>query len=76
MEKIASWPADEKEFVLMSMMILFNSHSLSLQDRFGSGIFSDKTIADKFMYSPNDATQNYPFCRLKLVVETLEHSIK
>ena len=23
------------------------------------------------MYTPNDDTQNYPFCRLKLVVETL-----
>jgi hypothetical protein len=32
MEKIGSWPSDEKEFVLMSMMILFNSHSLHLQD--------------------------------------------
>ena len=26
------------------------------------------------MYIPNDSTQNYPFCRLKLVVETIEHS--
>ena len=25
------------------------------------------------MYIPNDDTQNYPFCRLKLVVETFEH---
>ena len=23
------------------------------------------------MYIPNDDTQNYPFCKLKLVVETL-----
>ena len=28
-------------------------------------------MADKLMYIPNDDTQNYPFCRLKLVVETL-----
>ena len=34
------------------------------------------TIADKLIYIPNDDTQNYPFCRLKFVVETFEHSIK
>ena len=38
------------------------------------GIKRDKTIADKFMYIPNDDTQNYPFCRLQIVVETFEHS--
>ena len=27
-------------------------------------------MADKFMYISNDDTQNYPFCWLKLVVET------
>ena len=27
-------------------------------------------MADKFIYIPNDDTQNYPFCTLKLVVET------
>ena len=26
------------------------------------------------MYIPNDDTQNYPFSRLKLVVETFKHS--
>ncbi len=31
-------------------------------------------MADKLMYIPNDDTQNYPFSRLKLVVETLWHS--
>ena len=31
-----------------------------------------KTMADKFIYIPNDNTQNYPFCTLKLVVETFE----
>ena len=36
--------------------------------------FRDKTMADKFMHIQNDATQNYPFYRLKLVVETFEHS--
>ena len=27
-------------------------------------------MAFKLMYIPNDYTQNYPFCRLQLVVET------
>ena len=31
-------------------------------------------MADKLMYITNDDTQNYHFCRLKLVVETFEHS--
>ena len=33
-------------------------------------------MADKLMYIPNNDTQNYPFCRLKLVdeLETFEHS--
>ena len=30
-----------------------------------------KTMADKMMYIPNNDTQNYPFYRLQLVVETL-----
>ena len=29
-------------------------------------------MADKLMNIPNDVTQNYPFCRLKIVVETLD----
>ena len=33
-------------------------------------------MADKFMYIPNDDTQNYPFCTLPLVVETFGHSTK
>ena len=33
-------------------------------------------MADKFMYIPNDETQNYPFCRLQLVVKTFGHSTK
>ena len=32
-----------------------------------------KTMADKLMYILNDNTQNYPFCRLRLVVETFKH---
>ena len=35
----------------------------------------DKKLADKFMYIPNDGTQNYLICRLQLVVEeTFGHS--
>ena len=36
--------------------------------------YRDKTIADKLMYIPNDDTLNYPFYRLKLVVDTFEHT--
>ncbi len=28
-------------------------------------------MTDKLMYIPNDETQNYPFCRLKLVLKHL-----
>ena len=28
---------------------------------------------DRLMYIPSDDTQNYPFCRIKLVVAMLEH---
>ena len=34
----------------------------------------NETIADKWMYIPNDDTQKYSLCRLKLVVETFEHT--
>ena len=27
-------------------------------------------MADKLMYTPNDDTQNYPYCSLQLVVKT------
>ena len=39
-----------------------------------SGIKWDKTMANKLMYTPNDDTQNYPFSRLQLEVETFGHS--
>ena len=29
-------------------------------------------MANKLMYIPYDDTQNYPFCRLKLMVERLD----
>ena len=31
-------------------------------------------MADKSMCILNDVTQNYPLCRLKLLVENFEHS--
>ncbi len=34
----------------------------------------DKIMDNKLMYIPNDDTQNYPFCGVKIVVETFEHS--
>ena len=43
-----------------------------LQRSFNPGIKKDKTMADKFIYIPNDDTQNYPFCTLKLVFETFD----
>ena len=39
-----------------------------------SGIYRDKTMADKLMYIPNDDKQNQTFCRLQLVIETFGHS--
>ena len=39
-----------------------------------SGILRDKTMSNKLIYIPNDNTQNYPFCRLQLVVESFKHS--
>ena len=38
-----------------------------------SRINRDKTMADKLMYINNVDTQNYPFYRLKLVVQTFGH---
>ena len=33
-------------------------------------------MANRLMYIPNADTQNYPYCRLKLVVKTFEHPTK
>ena len=33
-------------------------------------------MADKLMFNPNDDTQYNPICRLQILVETFEHSIK
>ena len=38
------------------------------------GMCYDYTMANKLMYISNVNTQNYPFCRLQLVVETFGHS--
>ena len=39
-----------------------------------SGIERDKEMADKLIYIFNNDTKNYPFRRLKLVIETFGHS--
>ena len=39
-----------------------------------SRISKNKTMADKLTYIPNDDIQNYPLCRLQLVVEAFVHS--
>ena len=36
-----------------------------------SGVLGDKTMDDKLIYIPNDDKQNFPFCRLKLLVISL-----
>ena len=46
----------------------------SKQGQVLSEILRDKTMADKSMYIPNHETQNYPVCRLQLLVETFEYS--
>ena len=43
-------------------------------NKVGTGIYRDKTMADKLMYIPNVKTQNYSFYRLKLLVKTFKHS--
>ena len=60
-----------------TLKIFFLSISLYLCFHLSSnhpGRERDKTMADKFMYIPNGDTQNYPFSRLQLVVETFVHS--
>ncbi len=34
----------------------------------------DNTMADLFIYIHNDDTQNFSFCRIRLVVETFRQS--
>ena len=37
-------------------------------------IYREQTMADKCMYISDDDTENYPFCRLQLMVETFGNS--
>ena len=65
--------------ILLSMVLVFLCietawEVLALGFRLDTGILRGKTIADKLIYNPNNDTQNYSFCKLKLVVETFEHS--
>ena len=50
-------------FVRFHIFDNINTMSMISSDR-------DKLMADKSMNIPNDDTQNYPFYRLQLVVET------
>ena len=36
-----------------------------------SGVLGDKTMDDKLIYIPNDDKKYFPFCRLKLLVISL-----
>ena len=52
-----------------------NHHAqIGLLDTMKAGIQRDMAMTDKLMYIPNYDTQNYHFCKLKLVVETFKHS--
>ena len=52
-----------------------NYHAqIRLLDTMKAGIQRDMAMTDKLMYTPNYDTQNYHFCKLKLVVETFKHS--
>ena len=63
------------QMIILNFIIItytfYNNMLYYMQEK--SGIQRDKPMADKLVYIPNDDTQNFPFCRLKLVVETLEH---
>ena len=53
---------------------LFGNLSTLLQLLDQSKIYRYKTMTNKLMYISNDDSQNYPFCRLQLVVKTFGHS--
>ena len=59
--------AKQKNFTSLYSLLL-----ISLKNVKKIWDLGDKTMANKFMY--NEDTQNYPFCKLQLVVETFEHS--
>ena len=50
-------------FIFYHLNLLSSCHLFTCAPR-------DKTTADKFMYIPNEDTQNCPYCRLQLMVET------
>ena len=55
-------------FVCTSIELELNQ---AQQPHVKSGILMDKTINDKSLYLQNDIRQNYPFCRMKLMVKNL-----
>ena len=54
---------------------MFKQKTSSLEAISNRDLGRDETMADKFMYIPNDKTPNYLFCRLQLVVETFGYLI-
>ena len=56
------WTLVQNENMGFYQFTFSNLHGLLYRD------LKDKTMADNLMYIPNDNTQNYPFCRIKLMV--------
>ena len=56
-------------FLNLKQKGLFHAYLVNEQSFRIQGIYK----AYKLMYIPNGDTQNYPFFRLQLVVETIEH---
>ena len=56
--------------MLSSMEFQYIQHNTNI-----SGILRDKTMDDKLIFIPNDDKQNYPYFRLKLLVENQNSEI-
>ncbi len=61
---------EKKDLETQVVTLTVESRMATIRQRYATGILRDKTMAHKLMYIPSDDTQNYPFCRLKLVFET------
>ncbi len=57
--------------IINMVSLKIKEYSFIFKDQKLPGILRDKTMADEMMYIFYDYTQNYPICRLQLVVETL-----
>ena len=54
--------------LLFKLGLFISSPSNTQKTSHLAGIYRDKTMASKSMYIPYDDTQNYPLCRLQIVV--------